>query len=95
VTKASDNECLAALSAGDVVAVLTSRLSDADLQVRSGIKVIGGPDPEPRAVIVLRSRAGGAEAISAIDAALTQLRADGTLTRLSQNRFGGFDLSAP
>jgi cystine transport system substrate-binding protein len=95
ITRARDEECLSALSAGDAVAVVTARLSDADLQVRSGIKVIGGPDPEPRAAIVLTTRKGAPEAVSALDAALGTMRADGTLTRLSENRFGGADLSVP
>jgi ABC-type amino acid transport substrate-binding protein len=95
VIRNSDDECLSALSAGDVAAVVTARLSDADLRVRSGIRVIGGPDPEPRVVVVRRDSVGGPEVVSAIDGALGQMRSDGTLTRLSQNRFGGADLSAP
>jgi L-cystine transport system substrate-binding protein len=95
VTRASDDDCLAALAAGDVAAVVTARLSDADLKVRSGIRVIGGADPEPRAMVVRVAQAGGPEVISAIEEALSQMRADGTLRRLSQNRFGGADLSAP
>jgi ABC-type amino acid transport substrate-binding protein len=98
VTKSSDDECLAALASGDAAAIVTAGLSDADLQVRSGIKVIGGPDAEPRAVIIRRSGEGtsGPEALLlAIDDALDEMRRDGTLTQLSQNRFGGFDLTAP
>jgi ABC-type amino acid transport substrate-binding protein len=98
VTRASDDECLAALAAGDVTGMVTARMSDADLHVRSGIRVIGGPDPEPRPVIVRRAQDGGADPIDllrAIDSALDQMRSDGTLTRLSQSRFGGADLTGP
>jgi L-cystine transport system substrate-binding protein len=98
VTRASDDECLSALAAGDVVAVVTARLSDADLQVRSGIKVIGGPEPEPRAMVVRRAQGEASDPmdlLGAIEDALDEMQRDGTLTRLSQNRFGGADLSAP
>jgi L-cystine transport system substrate-binding protein len=98
VTMSSDDECLTALAAGDVAAVVTARLSDADLQVRSGIRVIGGPEPEPRSVVVRRGGEGApdpTDLLDAIDEALAQMRRDGTLTRLSQSRFGGADLTAP
>jgi L-cystine transport system substrate-binding protein len=98
VTRASDDDCLSGLAAGEVVAVVTAKLSDADLQVRPGIKVIGGPEPEPRAVIARRATdvaADPTDLLRAIDDALAGMRRDGTLTRLSQNRFGGADLTAP
>jgi ABC-type amino acid transport substrate-binding protein len=95
VSRASDEDCFAALASGQVMAAVTARLSDADLQVRSGIRVIDGPDPEPRAVVVRRVEYGAEDMVSAIDAALGQMRNDATLTRLSQNRFGGADLSQP
>jgi ABC-type amino acid transport substrate-binding protein len=86
------------LQSGAAVAAVTAELSDADLQVRSDIRVIGGPGPEPRPVIVHHSHVGGpdtTELLRAIDDALAAMRADGTLTRLSQNRFGGSDLTRP
>lgn len=98
VTRPSDEACLAALDAGEVVAVVTARLSDADLQVRPGIKVVGGPEPEPRPVIIRRAQGESPEPtplLAAIDYALDEMRRDGTLTRLSQNRFGGADLTTP
>jgi len=94
VTRSSDEDCLAALAAGDVAGVVTSALSDADIQVRAGIKAIRGPDPEPRAVIVWRAPAQ-TTLLDAIDTALNALHQNGTLTQLSQNRFGGADLTAP
>jgi ABC-type amino acid transport substrate-binding protein len=98
VTRASDDECLAALATGEVAALVTARLSDADLQVRSGIRVIGGPGPEARPLIIPRDPDGGpdpTDVLAAVDSALDQMRDDGSLSRLSQSRFGGADLSAP
>lgn len=98
VTRATDDDCLAALAAGDVSAIVTADLSDADIQVQPGIKVIGGPDPEPRAA-VLRRLAGNAPdpsaLLRAIDDAIAAMRSDGTLVRLSETRFGNTDLVAP
>ena len=98
VTAATDDDYLALLSSGAVAAAVTAHLSAADLQVRARIRVIGGPDPEPRAVIVPAAPAGGRTStrlLAAIDSALSEMRADGTLTRFSQNRFGGADLTNP
>ena len=98
VTRPSDADCLAALSSGAVGAAITADLSAADVQVRADLRVIGGPAAEPRVVIVARQEgraAGPAALLQAIDDALAAMRADGTLTRLSQNRFGGADLTAP
>ena len=98
ITRATDTDCLAALSSGAAVAAITAHLSAADLQVRSDVRVIGGPVPEPRAVIVSRqagSDADPTDVLHAIDDALAAMRADGTLTRLSQSRFGGADLTTP
>ena len=98
VTRTSDDECLAALATGEVAALVTARLSDADLQVRSGIRVIGGPGPEARPLIIARDLDGGpdpTDVLGSVDSALDRMRDDGTLTRISQSRFGGADLSAP
>ncbi|MFL5674022.1 MAG: substrate-binding periplasmic protein, partial [Chloroflexota bacterium] len=98
ITRATDADCLTAISSGAAVAAITAHLSDADLQVRSDVRVIGGPAPEPRAVIVSRQQGSGADPtdlLHAIDDALAAMRADGTLTRLSQRRFGGADLTTP
>ena len=98
VTRATDADCLSALASGAVVAAVTARLSDADLQVRSDIRVIGGPAAEPRVAIVHRQQGAGpdpTDLMRAIDDALAAMRADGTLARLSQSRFGGGDLSIP
>jgi ABC-type amino acid transport substrate-binding protein len=98
ITRPSDADCLNAIDTGDAVAFLTARLSDAELQVLADIRVIGGPDAEPRPVLVRRrtgSEADPADLLAALDGALAAMRADGTLTRLSQSRFGGADLTRP
>ena len=98
VTRASDADCLAALASAEALAAVTARLSAADLQTRGDVRAIGGPAPEPRAVIVGRyqgSAADPVELLHAIDQALIAMHSDGTLTRLSENRFGGADLSTP
>src|SRR5439155_8354987 len=86
ITRPTDADCLTALAAGDAVAAMTAHLSDADLQVRTDIRVIGGPDAEPRSVLVHGLVGGGSDAgglLAAVDDALAAMRADGTLTRLS------------
>jgi polar amino acid transport system substrate-binding protein len=96
LTRASDDECIAALASGAAVAAVTADLSDADLQVRDDIRVIGGPPREPRVVIVSLPTPGAADPgdlLRALDDAVRSMRADGTLARLSQSRFGGVDLT--
>jgi ABC-type amino acid transport substrate-binding protein len=96
VTAATDDDCLLLVSSGGAVAAVTAHLSDADLQVRAGIRVIGGPGAEPRAVIAMAETPTGRTTtglIAAVNGALSAMRADGTLTRLSENRFGGADLT--
>ena len=98
MTRPTDVDCLAAVSSGAAVAAVTAQLSAADLQIRSDVRVIGGPSPEPRSAIVSRSpRSGGdpSDLLQAVDDALAGMRADGTLPRLSQSRFGGIDLTTP
>jgi ABC-type amino acid transport substrate-binding protein len=99
LTRASDADCLAAIASGAAVAAITAHLSAADLQVRSDIRVIaGGPAPEARVVIVPTAGVAGADPtdlLHAVDGVLAAMRADGALTRLSQSRFGGADLTVP
>jgi ABC-type amino acid transport substrate-binding protein len=98
VTRATDVECLAALASGDAIAVVTANTSAADVAVHADLRVIGGPNPEPRAAIVPFERIPAADAaplVQAINDAIAALRADGTLAQRSQARFGGADLSTP
>jgi ABC-type amino acid transport substrate-binding protein len=98
VTRPTDDECLALLASGGAVAAVTAHLSTADIAVRADVRMIGGPTPEARAAILPRQHATGldpSELLGAIDKAIAAMRADGTLTRLSQRRFGGEDLTTP
>lgn len=98
VTRATDADCLAALTAGDAIGAVTAHLSDADISVIGEFRVIGGPDAEPRSVVVRRPADPGADPgdlLAAVDDAIGAMRADGTLTQLSERRFGGADLTGP
>jgi ABC-type amino acid transport substrate-binding protein len=97
VTRSSDDDCLAMLTSGGAVAAVTADLTSGDLQARGGLRAIGGPDPEPRVVVVRTGdaqRADTASLLAAIDQAIESMRRDGSLTRLSENRFG-VDLTNP
>jgi ABC-type amino acid transport substrate-binding protein len=94
-TGPTDGDCLGALNSGAAVAMVTANLSAADLRVNANVRSIGGPPVEPRVAVVVGAP-GAADAsrlIQMLDDALRQMRADGTLTRLSQSRFGGDDLT--
>jgi ABC-type amino acid transport substrate-binding protein len=96
VTRQTDAECLELLDSGQAAGAVTATLSDAEIAVRAGIRVIGGPDPEPRVVVVPRSAGavpGPSDLLRAVDEAIAALKNDGTLTQLSQSRFGGADLT--
>jgi ABC-type amino acid transport substrate-binding protein len=85
--KSSDAECLAALDAGQVRAVVTATLSPADVAARLESRAIDGPEPEPRVALI--GRAGDTASLAkAVDRAIDAMRADGTLARLSRARFG-------
>ena len=97
LTKATDDECVAALAAGQAVAAVTAHLSAADLTDRA-VRSIGGPEPEPRAVVLRGQPPSGADPtdlLQAVDRELAAMRGDGTLARLSESRFGGVDLTGP
>jgi ABC-type amino acid transport substrate-binding protein len=85
--KTSDGECLAALDAGQVRAVVTATLSPADVAARPESRAIDGPEPEPRVALI--GRAGDTASLAkAVDRAIDAMRVDGTLARLSRARFG-------
>jgi ABC-type amino acid transport substrate-binding protein len=91
VTRPSDDDCLALLASGGAVAAVTADLTTGDLQARGGLRAIGGPDPEPRVVVLRTGDAGRPDPsglLAAIDKAIESMRQDGSLTRLSENRFG-------
>ena len=97
VTRPSDDECLAMIASGEAVAAVTADLTQGDLVARGGLRTLDGPTPEPRVVIVRAGSTGRADPsslVASIDAALDAMRADGTLTRFSENGFGA-DLTNP
>lgn len=95
VLRSSDEDCLAVMAGGDVLAVVTSTLTSSQVAARSGVRAIeGGPPPEPRAAIVDRAGPDPAALEAAVEQAIGVMRRDGTLARLSLVRFGT-DLTVP
>jgi ABC-type amino acid transport substrate-binding protein len=94
VLTASDDECLSRLEEGSVLSMVTASMSPADVSALVWTRPVGGPPPEPRSMLVHRRVPGGPALTAAIETALADMRADGTLARLSTNRFGA-DLSIP
>jgi ABC-type amino acid transport substrate-binding protein len=93
--RADDDACMADLRAGRVDAMVTDVTLPMDVANDPDLAVLGeGPVAvDPRPILVPRGAADAAELVDAIDATLDQLRADGTLTALSEQRFGGEDLT--
>lgn len=93
--EATDVDCLSALAAGSVDALVTATLSDADFATRA-LRAIGPPVlTDRRSVVARRSGPDPAALIDAVDDALSGMRSDGTLLGFSRNRFGGNDLTQP
>jgi ABC-type amino acid transport substrate-binding protein len=88
VLRASDAACLAELESGTVRAVVTADLLPADAASIRNVSVIAGPDPEPRVAVVQRSGGDEAALVAALDRAIRDARADGTLAAISRARFG-------
>jgi cystine transport system substrate-binding protein len=94
IRRDTDAQCLEALASGEVIAAVTSTLSAADVAARSDLRAIDGPPSEPRPAVVERTRRDATELLAAAERGLALMRADGSLARLSTERFGS-DLSAP
>jgi ABC-type amino acid transport substrate-binding protein len=92
VSRATDTECLAALADGSVVGMVTARMGPADLAARPSLAVLAGPPAEPR-VVAAALELRPASLIVEVDRAISDMLDDGTLARLSKNRFGGYDLT--
>jgi cystine transport system substrate-binding protein len=92
VLHSSDAECLQALDDGEVAAVVTAQLGPADLKARPGLVVLHGPPSEPRVITAALADQPGS-LMADVDSVLGEMFADGTLSTLSKNRFGGYDLS--
>ncbi len=94
--EAEDQMCLDDLANGDVDAAVTSALTAADIAVRPALRVLGQPVLlDPRTIVARTAGPDPTSLVQAVDDALRQMRADGTLVDLSRNRFGGQDLTIP
>jgi polar amino acid transport system substrate-binding protein len=95
VREATDRLCLEALERGEVDGLVTTTISPADLAVRA-VRTLGGPVfTEPRSILAQRAGVDPTGLIAEVDRVLSEMQADGTLVELSQNRFGGRDLTDP
>ncbi len=93
IVSTGDQACLDALAAGTADAMASARMSFADLSIRPSVRSIGEVLSESRTFVAARGGPDPSALLGRIDAALSVLRADGTLADLSRNRFGGIDLS--
>jgi ABC-type amino acid transport substrate-binding protein len=97
VSRSSDDECLAMLASGQAIAAVTANLTTGDVTTRGGLRTIESLTAEPRVIVIESGVAGRpdpASLLSAIEHALDAMRRDGTLARMSENRFG-VDLTNP
>lgn len=95
VTGPDDDACLARVADGDADAMVTAAWTRADIASRSGLRVLQETEValEPRAIVARADGPDPTELLAALDDALGTLRADGTLTDLARQHFGGEDLS--
>ena len=95
VTGPDDDACLARLADGDADAMVTAAWTRADIASRSGYRVLQETEVayEPRAIVARADGPDPTELLVALDDAIRALRADGTLTDLARQHFGGEDLS--
>ena len=68
--------------------MVTATLTPADLATRAGFRLIDGPPAEPRAAMLGRDGPDPTALVAAVEQALSDMRRDGTLARLSFARFG-------
>lgn len=93
IVSTGDQACLDALAARTADAMASARMSFADLSIRPSVRSVGEVLSESRTFVAARGGPDPSALLGRIDAALSVLRADGTLADLSRNRFGGIDLS--
>jgi len=90
---ASDDDCLARVASGEADAGVSAALAPVDLEARPAVRAIGPPILHEQRGVVVERGAGSAAMISAIDAAIFEMQADGSLADISRRRFGGDDLT--
>jgi ABC-type amino acid transport substrate-binding protein len=92
--RASDEECIDALRAGDAGAAVTAELLDDEL---AGLGVRGVLDEpvvvDPRGVLVRGTDSDVVTLIEALEVAMDEMRASGLLAAASRSAFGGRDLT--
>ena len=88
ILRDSDDACLADLADGTVRAVVSAAMSRADLADHPELRSIASLPPEPRAIVVRRAGPDPTSLLGEIERALDDMRRDGTLARLSTERFG-------
>ena len=93
ILRDNDAACIAALEDGTVRAVVTATMSPSDLAARPELRSVASLPAEPRAVAVRRDGPDPSTLVAAVEAALNDLRQDGTLAQYSEARFGA-DLTA-
>jgi ABC-type amino acid transport substrate-binding protein len=95
VTGPDDDACLARVAEGDAEAMVTAAWTRADIASRSGYRVLQETEVafEPRSIVARTDGPDPTELLVALDDAMRALRADGTLTDLARQHFGGEDLS--
>jgi ABC-type amino acid transport substrate-binding protein len=92
----TDADCADEVSGGLAAAFLTDAWTSVDLAARPALRPLGGPVvTEARPFIAQRGPHDPATLIAEINRVLAEMRSDGTLTSLSQSRFGGLDLTQP
>jgi ABC-type amino acid transport substrate-binding protein len=92
---ADDHACLDDVRQGGSAAMVTSQLLLSDLTSTPDVRVVGGGPVayERRAMIVPRAAIGEDELVAELNRIIHAARLDGSLTRLSQEWFGGQDLT--
>lgn len=95
VERPTDGDCLTLLGSGEAAAAVSASLSPTDFAARPSIRPLGEPVLLEVRRVVVPHGPGSANLIAALDRALDDLRADGSLADLSRRRFGGSDVTTP
>jgi ABC-type amino acid transport substrate-binding protein len=92
---ADDDACLRDILDGGSTAMVTDRLLIPDLATIAGVQLVGtgAVASEPRVMVIPTDKRGALAFQHAVEAALAEMRADGTLAQMSRRRFGAEDLT--
>ncbi len=92
---ADDDACIRDIADGGSTAMVTDRLLVPDLASVAGVQLVGtgAVASEPRVMVLSRDEPGAVAFLDAVETALAEMRSDGTLTLMSQRRFGAEDLT--